>query len=57
MFGLVVGAIRMVLDFTYREPLCMEEDLRPAIVGKVRLPPRHGLSGKLLTYKDIFRMK
>jgi hypothetical protein len=44
MFGLVVGAIRMVLDFTYREPLCMEEDLRPAIVGKVSLPIKHGLN-------------
>jgi hypothetical protein len=35
MFGLVAGVIRMILDFTYREPLCMEEDHRPAIIGQV----------------------
>ena len=35
MCGLVAGAVRMVLDFTYREPLCMEEDNRPAIVSQV----------------------
>ena len=36
MFGLVVGVFRMVLDFSYREPLCMEEDTRPAFIGQVR---------------------
>jgi hypothetical protein len=35
MFGLVVGLIRMVLDFTFREPLCMEVDERPFIVKQV----------------------
>jgi len=34
MLGLVVGIIRMVLDFSYPAPLCMEEDTRPAIVGE-----------------------
>ena len=35
MIGLVIGVIRMVMDFSYAAPLCMEEDTRPWIVGKV----------------------
>jgi len=35
MVGLVIGVIRMAMDFAYPAPLCMEEDLRPAIVSKV----------------------
>jgi hypothetical protein len=35
MFGLVIGVIRMIMDFSYPAPLCMEEDTRPAIVAKV----------------------
>ena len=34
MTGLVIGVIRMILDFAYQAPLCMEEDNRPAIVGQ-----------------------
>ena len=33
MFGLAAGSVRMVLDFTYREPLCMEPDTRPFLVS------------------------
>lgn len=32
MFGLVVGLIRMVLEFFYMVPSCGEEDLRPAVL-------------------------
>ena len=35
MAGLVVGVIRMVMDFSYKAPLCMEIDERPAFVAKV----------------------
>ena len=35
MCGLVVGLIRMGLDFGYGSPNCGEEDTRPAIVSKV----------------------
>ena len=35
MYGLTVGLVRMILDFTFREPLCMELDERPAIVKSV----------------------
>ena len=35
MAGLVVGVIRMVMDFSYKAPLCMEIDQRPAFVAKV----------------------
>jgi len=35
MVGLVVGLIRMGLDFGYNSPACGEEDLRPAIISKV----------------------
>ena len=35
MVGLLIGVIRMISDFSYRAPLCMEEDSRPAIVAKV----------------------
>ena len=37
MVGLVIGIIRMIMDFAYSAPLCMEEDLRPAIVSQVIL--------------------
>lgn len=36
MVGLVIGIVRMVMDFAYPAPLCMEEDLRPSIVSQVR---------------------
>jgi hypothetical protein len=35
MSGLLVGMVRMVLDFIYVEPACGEEDLRPSIVKDV----------------------
>ena len=35
MYGLTVGLVRMVLDFTYPEPLCLEVDHRPALVKSV----------------------
>ena len=35
MIGLVIGVARMIMDFSYTAPLCMEEDTRPAIVAKV----------------------
>ena len=35
MCGLVVGLIRMGLDFGYGSPNCGEEDTRPAILSKV----------------------
>ncbi|XP_020891932.1 sodium/glucose cotransporter 4 [Exaiptasia diaphana] len=31
MVGFIIGAIRMVLDFTYQPPLCGQPDTRPAI--------------------------
>ena len=37
MVGLVIGIVRMIMDFAYSAPLCMEEDLRPAIVSQVNL--------------------
>ncbi|XP_029293907.1 sodium/myo-inositol cotransporter 2 isoform X1 [Cottoperca gobio] len=33
--GLMVGCIRMLLDFIYPEPLCYEEDDRPAVLKYV----------------------
>ena len=33
--GFIVGAIRMILDFTHLAPRCGEEDTRPAIIAKV----------------------
>ncbi|KAJ7389861.1 Sodium/myo-inositol cotransporter [Desmophyllum pertusum] len=33
--GFIIGAIRMILDFTYLAPRCGEEDTRPSIVAKV----------------------
>ena len=36
MVGLVIGIIRMVMDFAYPAPLCMNEDLRPALVSQVQ---------------------
>ncbi|XP_023338850.1 sodium/myo-inositol cotransporter [Eurytemora carolleeae] len=35
MYGLVVGLVRMILDFSFKEPNCMEQDNRPSIVSKV----------------------
>lgn len=35
--GMVTGIIRMILDFTYIEPACGEEDTRPLIVKDVNL--------------------
>ncbi|XP_036612218.1 sodium/glucose cotransporter 4 [Trichosurus vulpecula] len=35
IFGLVVGAIRMILEFCYRAPLCGERDTRPAVLRDV----------------------
>lgn len=35
MIGFLVGAIRMILDFSYKEPRCGEEDMRPSIVSKL----------------------
>ena len=35
MVGLLVGVIRMGLDFGYGSPACGEEDTRPAIIAKV----------------------
>jgi uncharacterized membrane protein len=35
MIGLIIGVIRMVMDFSYPEPLCMEHDTRPSIVANV----------------------
>ncbi|KAH9500112.1 Sodium/glucose cotransporter 4 [Bulinus truncatus] len=35
MIGLLVGVIRMALDFGYGSPGCMEEDLRPWVISKV----------------------
>jgi hypothetical protein len=38
MFGLMVGLVRMILDFSFKEPLCMEMDNRPLIVKQVTVP-------------------
>ena len=35
ILGFIVGAIRMILDFTHLEPCCGEEDIRPSIIAKV----------------------
>ncbi|XP_047427833.1 sodium/myo-inositol cotransporter 2 [Mugil cephalus] len=35
LIGLVVGCIRMLLDFIYPAPLCYEEDTRPAVLKYV----------------------
>ena len=35
MIGLLVGVIRMGLDFGYGSPGCGEEDTRPVIISKV----------------------
>lgn len=32
MIGLLLGVIRLVLDFVYPEPQCGERDLRPGVV-------------------------
>ncbi|KAK2713732.1 sodium/mannose cotransporter SLC5A10-like isoform X2 [Artemia franciscana] len=35
MAGLLVGGIRMVLNFLYKDPRCYETDDRPFIIGKI----------------------
>ncbi len=35
MVGLVVGTVRMVMEFVYSTPSCGEEDLRPALMKDV----------------------
>lgn len=35
MVGLVVGTVRMVMDFVYGTPSCGEQDLRPALLKDV----------------------
>ncbi|XP_063046730.1 sodium/myo-inositol cotransporter 2 [Engraulis encrasicolus] len=35
LIGLIIGCVRMVLDFVYPTPLCYEEDTRPAVVKYV----------------------
>lgn len=35
MVGLVVGLVRMVMEFAYGTPSCGEEDLRPPILKDV----------------------
>lgn len=32
---MAIGIIKMIIDFTYSSPLCIEEDTRPWIVSKV----------------------
>lgn len=32
MFGLVVGILRMILEFSYSAPACGEKDRRPAVL-------------------------
>uniref|UniRef100_A0A8C8VEU5 Solute carrier family 5 member 9 n=1 Tax=Pelusios castaneus TaxID=367368 RepID=A0A8C8VEU5_9SAUR len=35
VFGLAVGAIRMIMEFFYRAPACGEEDPRPSVIKDV----------------------
>ncbi|KAL2101104.1 hypothetical protein ACEWY4_002865 [Coilia grayii] len=35
LVGLIIGCVRMILDFVYPTPLCYEEDTRPAVVKYV----------------------
>lgn len=35
LVGLITGSVRMILDFVYPEPLCFEEDTRPAVVKDI----------------------
>ncbi|XP_039266412.2 sodium/glucose cotransporter 4-like [Styela clava] len=35
MIGLVIGLIRMILDFAYGAPLCGEEEFRPSVIYKI----------------------
>lgn len=35
MAGLITGVIKMILGFVYLDPLCGEEDHRPAIIKNV----------------------
>jgi len=35
MIGLVVGVVRMILDFAYREPECGQVDERPSIISSL----------------------
>ena len=34
MAGMVIGVVRMIVDFCYPEPVCGTEDNRPAFVTK-----------------------
>lgn len=45
MSGMVTGVIRMILDFTYSEPACGEEDNRPFVVKNI-----HYLSFAILLF-------
>lgn len=35
MVGLIMGAIRMILDFVYPAPPCGHPDTRPLVIGKI----------------------
>ncbi|KAG5279927.1 hypothetical protein AALO_G00083080 [Alosa alosa] len=35
LVGLIIGSVRMILDFVYPAPLCFEDDTRPAVVKNV----------------------
>lgn len=35
VIGFIIGAIRMILDFTYLDPGCGKLDNRPSIIAKV----------------------
>ena len=35
MIGFIVGIIRMIIDFSYKAPLCGEPDTRPSILRNV----------------------
>jgi hypothetical protein len=54
MFGLLVGLVRMVLDFSYREPLCMEIDDRPFIVKKVQISTKISFVLFFYFYRNFF---
>ena len=35
MAGLLMGSVRMILEFIYSEPACGEPDMRPVLLSKV----------------------
>ena len=35
VIGFIVGIIRVIIDFSYKAPLCGEPDSRPSILGNV----------------------